>query len=147
MSVQPMKIAQTLAASFLMGQVVQPRTAYETKSSMLAGVLLMMFAEDADKMAERLHEENAAMREIFTDAANLVSDLELGDRMQATAATEGSLRVSVLQVENDGMRAVFTELQEIVETMAGPAAAAIEQRMWSELQASARRRSLASQPL
>lgn len=147
MSVQPMKIAQTLAASFLMGQVVQPRTAYETKSSMLAGVLLMMFAEDADKMAERLHEENAAMREIFTDAANLVSDLELGDRMQATAATKGSLRVSVLQVENDGMRAVFTELQEIVETMAGPAAAAIEQRMWSELQASARRRSLASQPL
>ena len=74
MSVQPMKIAQTLAASFLMGQVVAPRGSYETKSSMLAGVLLMMFAEDADKMAERLHEENAAMREIFLDADDLVHE-------------------------------------------------------------------------
>jgi hypothetical protein len=45
------------------------------------------------------------------------------------------------------MRAIFGELHGLLETMPGPAAAALEARMWEELQASARRRSLLSQPL
>jgi hypothetical protein len=147
MSVQPMKIAQTLAASFLMGQVVAPRGSYETKSSMLAGVLLMMFAEDADKMAERLHDENAAMREIFRDAGDLIEDGDLVVRLEASVVSESSLRVSILQAENDGMRAVFADLQETLEAMDSPPAAELEQRMWEELKASTQRRSLASQPL
>ncbi|MDG1958907.1 MAG: hypothetical protein P8K76_02930 [Candidatus Binatia bacterium] len=147
MSVQPMKIAQTLAASFLMGQVVAPRGSYETKSSMLAGVLLMMFAEDADKMAERLHEENAAMREIFRDADDLVEDADLVGRLEASMVSQNSLRVSILQAENDGMRAVFADLQAALEEIDSPPAAALEQRMWEELKASTQRRSLASQPL
>jgi len=147
MSVQPMKIAQTLAASLLMGQVVTPRGSYETKSSMLAGVLLMMFAEDADKMAERLHEENAAMREIFRDAGDLVEDADLVGRLEASMVSQNSLRVSILQAENDGMRAVFADLQAALEEIDSPPAAALEQRMWEELKASTQRRSLASQPL
>ena len=146
MSVQPMKIAQTLAASFLMGQVVPPRTSYETKSSMLAGVLLMMFAEDADKMAERLHDENAAMREIFADASGLIEG-DLASRIEAATVSQGSLRVSVLQAENDGMRTLFAELHAAVEEMTSPEARALEQRLWEELKASTERRSLASQPL
>ena len=80
------------------------------------------------------------------DASGLIEG-DLASRIEAAVVSQGSLRVSVLQAENDGMRTLFAELHAAVEEMTSSEARALEQRLWEELKASTERRSLASQPL
>lgn len=147
MSVNTMKIAGTLAGSLFMGQVVTPSTNYEAKSSMLAGLLVLMFTEDADRMVERLTEENAEIREIMQKATKIVVDQDLAGRAAAALDAAGSLRVSVLQQENDRLRTLLVEVHAHVETIEGAPAVDLEEKIWAELRASAGRRTLSTQPL
>lgn len=147
MSVDPMKLVQTMAGSFVLGEALPVSETYAQRTSMLFGILLVMFAEDMDKIVERLTEENDAIRAIFGDAQAAIGDSELLARLTSTADSGGSLRVSALQAENDRLRAAFIELQAALEEEKGEHAAALEARMFAELKASAERRSLFSQPL
>ncbi|MFP6664201.1 MAG: hypothetical protein VCC00_08385 [Deltaproteobacteria bacterium] len=147
MSVDPMKLVQTMAGSFVLGQALPVSETYAERTSMLFGVLLVMFAEDMDKIVERLSEENEAIRAIFRDAPETIHDRELIARLGTAAATGGSLRVSVLQAANDRLRAAFIELHAAIEEEKGAPAVALEARIFAELKASAERRCLLAQPL
>lgn len=147
MSVDPTRIVQTMAGSLVLLQALPATTSYEQKTSMLLGLLLVMYAEDADKMVERLHEENEAIRKIFRDAPAVIEDDELLARLEASDETGASLRVSVLQAENDQLRALLIDLHAAVEVLEGARAVGLESLIWQELRTSAERRALLSQPL
>lgn len=147
MSVHSVKLMQTMAASFLMGQSLPANTPYEQKTSMLIGVLLIMFAEDVDGLVERLREENGAIRTLCEEGEGVVTDAALREKLAARPAATDSLRVSVLQEENDALRALLIDLHAGVETATDAAAVALEERIFAELRRSTERRRLLSQPL
>lgn len=147
MSVHSVKLMQTMAGSFLMGQSLPVATPYEQKTSMLIGVLLIMFAEDVDGLVERLREENDAIRDLCEEGERVVGDGSLRDKLAGCPSGSDSLRVSVLQEENDALRALLIDLHACVEESTEPAAVALEERIFDELRRSTARRRLLSQPL
>lgn len=124
-----------LARTMLMELAPQVTAAYAGQTLQLAGALAMMIAQEFDRAAARLVEENAAVEAILADS---------GDAELATlaAARQPSLLVSDLQVRNRELRAALTRLHARVETLDTPAARALEARIWAELIASTRRRLL-----
>jgi len=98
-------------------------------------VLTMMVAQEFERAAARLVEENAAVEALLADAG----DEELS---RLAAARESSLLVSALQARNRDLRAALTRLHAQVETVDTPEARAVEARIWAELVESTRRRLL-----
>jgi hypothetical protein len=130
-----------------MGGIYAPdlKSAYLAGSAGLTAAVLMMAAEEGDRTAHRLVEENRAIRAILKEAANLPPPADLTERLGNLAAgDDADLRISSLQAVNDALRAALTDLHAVVETQAGEAAAALDAAIWSELSASTRRRAFAS---
>jgi hypothetical protein len=136
--------ALEVCAAALIGDVA-PHVApsYRQASTIAAGVLLISVGEELDRIAERRIHENAALREIFRDAAPAVADALLRARLeQAAGGGEPGYRISQLDAENDRLRALLIELHAHVEAIQGNAARQVEARIWQELAASTVRRKL-----
>ena len=105
----------------------------------LSAALLGMAAEAWDGAAQRLVEENRALRALLSDA---------GDRAGPDAALAGAedddLRISVLSAANARLRAGLIALQAAVEAEDSPEARALESRIWEELRLSTERRHMSS---
>lgn len=105
----------------------------------LSAALLGMAAEAWDGAAQRLVEENRALRALLSDA---------GDRRGLDAALagaeDGDLRISVLSAANARLRAGLIGLQAAVEAEDSPEARALESRIWQELRLSTERRRMSS---
>ena len=130
-----------------MGGLYAPdlKSPYLAGSAGLTAAVLMMAAEESDRTAHRLAEENRAIRAIFEQAANLPPRADLAERLRNLGdGDESDLRVSALQAANDALRDALTGLHAFVETQSGEAAAAINTAIWTELSASTRRRAFAS---
>lgn len=119
-----------LARTLLMDLAPQITAAYAGQTLQLAGALSMMIAQEFDRAAARLVEENAAVEALLADA---------GDPAPAWTP---SLLVSALQARNRELRAALIRLHATVETRTDPAAREIESRIWAELAESTRRRQL-----
>jgi hypothetical protein len=131
-----------------MGGVYAPdlKSSYLAGSAGLTAAVLMMAAEEGDRTAHRLAEENRAIRTILKEAASLPPPADLAERLNNLAGGEDSdLRISALQAVNDALRDALIDLHAFVETEAGEKAAAFNTTIWSELSASTRRRAFASQ--
>ena len=105
----------------------------------LSAALLGMAAEAWDGAAQRLVEENRALRALLSDA---------GDRAGADASLAGAedddLRISALSAANARLRAALIALQAGVEAEDSPEARALESRIWEELRLSTERRHMSS---
>ena len=105
----------------------------------LSAALLGMAAEAWDGAAQRLVEENRALRALLADA---------GDRAGSNAALAGTedsdLTISVLSAANARLRAGLIALHAAVEAEDSPEARALESRIWQELRLSTDRRRMAS---
>ena len=105
----------------------------------LSAALLGMAAEAWDGAAQRLVEENRALRALLADA---------GDRTGPDAALAGTedsdLTISVLSATNARLRAGLIALHADVEAEDSPEARALESRIWQELRLSTERRRMAS---
>jgi hypothetical protein len=107
--------------------------------------VLMMVAEEGDRTAHRLVEENRAIRAILAGAAAAEPPGDLAARLRTLAiGADDDLRVSALQAANNAVRAALTDLHAHVETRADTAAKALEAAIWSELVASTRRRAFSN---
>jgi hypothetical protein len=105
--------------------------------------MLISVGEELDRIAERRITENAALREIFRDAAPAVADAALRARLEEAArGAEAGYRISQLDAGNDLLRGLLIELHAHVESTDGDAARRIEARIWRELVASTERRRL-----
>ena len=130
-----------------MGGLYAPdlKSPYLAGSAGLTAAVLMMAAEEGDRTAHRLAEENRAIRAIFDHAVKSPLPAELVERLRNLAkGDESDLRISALQAVNDALRDALTDLHAFVEGQSSDAAAAINTAIWSELSASTQRRAFAS---
>ena len=132
-----------IARTLLMDLLPQTTHAYGGQTLQLGAALAMMCAQEFDRAAARLVEENGALAGLFGDAAAVVDDPALRDALRS-AASAGSqdLLVSALHERNRTLRAVLTRLHAHVEALEGDSARALEARIWAELLESTRRRQL-----
>lgn len=135
-------IAQTLATRVM----PELRTPFAFQTVGLTGGILNMVAQEYDRAAARLVEENNVLRRLFSDAVKVVEDGGLRTRLRDAAdeTPERDYRISTLQAENDRLRALLIELHAAVEGQKGESARAMEGRIWAELLESTRRRHLQS---
>ena len=110
----------------------------------LSAALLGIAAQEWDRAAARLIDENRAVREILAAARGVLGQGDLADRLDGLAAgQDADFRVSALQASNDRLRAALTELHAALEGRPEAAARALEDRIWAELAASTERRLIA----
>ena len=134
MSVDLVRLLQTMGGSLMAGSTFSLREDYQQKTALVLGVLLMIAGEEGDRLVDRLVEENAALRALFARAGSVVPDAALGVRLnEAAASSDPSLRVSSLQPENHRLRALLIDLHTSVEEDPSPAARALEEEIWREL--------------
>lgn len=132
-----------IARTMLMDLLPQTAHAYGAQTLQLGAALTMMCAQEFDRAAARLAEENAALLQLFGDAAGVVGDADLRSELQAAVnQTPPSLLVSALQERNRTLRALLIRLHAHVETLSGEPARAVEGRIWAELVESTNRRHL-----
>lgn len=114
----------------------------------LSALLLGAAAQDWDRAAARLFEENAAIRAIFATAPVQVAGAELSARLSALAAgSDTDLRISALEAANAVLRAALIELHAAAEACGSAEGRALEDQIWAELAASTDRRKLAGAPV
>ena len=132
-----------LARTMLMDLLPMTTHAYGAQTLQLSGALAMMCAQEFDRAAARLADENATLERLFADAAEVVRDGDLRRDLQAVAAAASpGLLVSALHERNRSLRELLISLHAQVETLQGEAARALEARIWAELTASTERRRL-----
>jgi hypothetical protein len=120
---------------------------YGQRGAQILGMLLTMVAEEWDRGAERLVEENAALRGLFAEAAPHAADAALRERLERAASSrEGSLRLSALNRANDELRGLLIDLHAHLESLETDAAAALIEQIWRELRTSTERRALTAAP-
>ncbi len=140
------KVLFGVAAALMMQIMPEVRTPIVIQSVSLAAALLSMVAQEFDRAASRLVEENRAVRALLSDAHGIIGDSSLGSRIEAEVADpiEHDFHVSALQAVNDRLRALLVDVHTAVESIHGDAAANLNDRLWDELKESTRRRHLAS---
>jgi hypothetical protein len=107
---------------------------YVAPMARLSGLLLRICANGVDDAAELRVEENVAIREILSEAAELV-DAPLAGQLQAAAVSiDPGLKISVLDGENHRLRCLLVTAQAILEGNSAPAANALDQRIWRLLE-------------
>lgn len=132
-----------LARALTVDLGAEVKSPYGTLTLQLAAGLAAMIAQESDRAAARLVEENNALTALFCAADAVVSDPALRESLRAGCGDTGtSLLVSDLRRRNRELRALLVRLHEHVEGRGDPAARAIEERIWAELAASTRRRHL-----
>jgi hypothetical protein len=138
----PGKVLLAISAA-LGGQVLpEVKTPFGQQTVGLSAMLLVLLAQDYDRVAARLAEENLAVLGLLRRARALVADPALQERIAALEANapNADLAVSALERENDALRGVLIDVHAGVESMPGDEAAALNTAIWAELCQSARRR-------
>lgn len=114
----------------------------------LSALLLGVAAQEWDRAAARLVEENTAVRALLSDAPAALGEGELAERLWAlSAGRDEDLRISALEEANATLRAALIELHVAVEGRGQPVARALDAAIWAELVASTERRQLAGAPV
>jgi len=121
---------------------------YAQKTSGVAAGLLLVAAEEWDRAAEWRAGENRALRRLLAEAAPKVRSEGLRRRIElASRSRDPSLRLSSLDARNALLRGLLIELHAHVESLMGPDAEQLEERIWGELRAGVERRAIGFWPL
>lgn len=125
-------------------EVPMAATPFGQQTLGIAAGLSMMLAQDIDRAPARCVDEYRATAAILRDAIPLLNDPGLAARIEEALALDilADLHVSALQACDDRVRALLVEVHARVESTPGDAAAAVNERIWAELQESTRRRHL-----
>lgn len=126
-------------AARLRSEIVPELTGFRANTVAMGSAMIDMIAEEFDRAAARLFEENGAVRALLQRGAALVDGVAAPD-----TPTKPDLRVSVLQAENDLLRSALIDLQTALETRNDGDARALDDDIWHELAQSVERRRIAS---
>ena len=111
-------------------------------AKMLAALLILM-AQDAGRVADRLSRENRAMRALFADAAETPVGVALAGKLaEAASSSDESLIVDDLEGEHDRLTAILIDLHETVEQSSADWAERLNTRIWSFLKQAAEARAV-----
>jgi hypothetical protein len=104
---------------------------YTRSIARFAGILVGISANWIDTAVEWRVTENAALRTLFADAASVVDETALAQRLtQAATSRDPGLKISELEIENGRLRKLLVELHAEVELQTTPAAGQIDERIW-----------------
>lgn len=107
---------------------------YAVGSAAVIGLMMFQTATEFERGADIRVQENAAIREIFSDVVPLIADNDLKVRLQAAAlSSDPSLRISELDKANDELADLLIELQAHIELISDGWARDFEARIWDEL--------------
>ena len=141
-------LLRMLAGRLLTHIMPMVNTEYGQSSISLVALLMMAAAEDFDRAAARLIEENKQMRKIFFEALTIITGEPLKQQLEEAAGRlDEDFRVSALDQTNQEMRALLIALQTHIESMEGEGAKRLNGMIWRELAESANRRSYAVWPM
>lgn len=139
----------TIPPSVLLAAIAEDMLAYTRAlrdpalqhNAYLTHSVLAVLAQDVDRLADRLHDENLAVAAILRDAIPLLPG-QLADQARSLieADRSPSLRISVLQERNDRLRSALIDVHAAIEEIEGDAARALDERIWEEYRLSVRRR-------
>jgi len=130
-----------IVRSAMMDLTSETDSPYRQFTLQMMSALLMMISQEFDRAAARLIDENDALVALFRDAQSAVRDDALRAALRdAVAAPSPPVLVSALRERNRPLRDLLIRLHVHVETLDGPAARALDERIWAELAASTRRR-------
>jgi len=140
------RVLSGIAGSLVTRVMPEVRTPFGQQTTGLAAQLTSMIAQEWDRAAARLVDENTALIGIFDRALPLLPENSLRDRLlEASSLVPGSdLRISALEAENDRLRALLIELHAAVEQIENDEARVLDSLIWDELRESTRRRHLVS---
>jgi hypothetical protein len=147
MKPDPKRLLDVAAAHVMMKLGPALPSGYEQSGTMVLGVMLMALNEEMERGAARRVEENREMRRIFAEAAPVVTDAALGERLAAAAnADDTSFAISDLERGNAELRGLLIELHALIEGLDGTEARRIDDAIWRELVTSTERRRLLMAP-
>jgi hypothetical protein len=140
-------VFQVVAGDLLARVAPAVGSSYHQGTVGMVATLLAIAAEEWDRAASRRIEENAAIRVLFREAAPVVQNSALSQRLtELAAADERDFRVSALEANNCALRAALIDLQSYAENEKGPDARRVEDEIWKELVKSTERRRLIAAP-
>ena len=133
-------VAATIAGS-LMPELTTP---FARATAATSAGILGMIAQEFDRAAARQVEENDAIRQILALAVDVVDEDGLTARCADVLESppERDYRVSTLKAENDILRGLLIDVHAHAESRDDAAALNLVERIWDELRASTRRRTL-----
>jgi hypothetical protein len=135
-----------ISAAMMTQLLPELRTPIAMQTATLATGLLAMIAQEFERAASRLVEENRVLRQLLGDACAILDHNGLHQRIDEAIADneDRDLHISALQASNDRLRALLIDVHATVETREGNGFERLNERIWRELQESTRRRHLAS---
>ena len=141
-------VFQTMAMDLMMRVIPAISPAYHQGTIGMIASMFAMAADEWDRSASRRIEENARLREIFKEAAPVVSEKKLKARLTELSKTrDDDFRISALEENNCTLRAALIELHKQIESQPEPGAREIEETIWKELAKSTERRRLTGAPI
>jgi hypothetical protein len=138
---------QKLSMTFLTEIAPAVGVDYLQRNTAIAAIMLQMAADEFDRAAARLVEENGALRTLFGNASPGVTDVAIRERLeQASRGTDPDLRITALASTNRDLRALLIALHAHVEERDDSVAKRIDQAIWGELRRSTERRAFPLAP-
>ena len=101
----------------------------------MAGLIMVLAAQEADRAADTLWRERAAIKELFGEAAQapLPEGLVVRLHEAAHAPLGTQLQISMLESEVAPLKTLLIELHAALEDEDAPWARALETKVWSVL--------------
>lgn len=104
---------------------------FAKEAARMAGSLIAIAGRAGEDAAAIRVEENARMRVIFAEAAEVVSDAGLSVRLgDAARSQDPGLRISQLDAETGRLRSLLVELHAWLEQQDGPEVRRLDQAIW-----------------
>jgi hypothetical protein len=111
-----------------------PPESYAVGDTRLTAALLLMIAQQAEKAADILASENAAMRAVFALAAEAPLNEALRAQLEAAAGTtDSNLRITVLEAGNAALTSLLITLHAEVEPRSELWAQELDRAIWAIL--------------
>ncbi|MEO6398621.1 MAG: hypothetical protein ABIP13_09160 [Tepidiformaceae bacterium] len=143
MKPEPQKVLGTMAGALAM---LSPEiaSAFGQQTSGLSAALAMVLAQEWDRAASRLVEENVRVTGLLERSRLVIRDELLHARIDGVVERIPAidLRVSALQAENDELRRLLTDVHATVDGAEGAESELLNRLIWDELRESTRRRHL-----
>jgi len=111
---------------------------YAASSLEVIATMMTVASKEVDRAAQVRVDENRSLRELFGDAARVVADASLAQRLQQAASErDPDVLISTLDQANARLKSLLIELQEAVEASREDWARELDGRIWEVLQQAA----------
>ena len=125
-------IAQALASDI----IPQIPTSYGRADAAQMVEVLLAAAGDLDIAASRRFDENKTLRNLFSSAADTVTDGQLKQELlEASQTADDDIKISSLEKNNQTLSALLIKLHEHVEELEGEEPERIDKEIWQFLSA------------